>query len=246
MPLPARCSDGADHPRAAVPGLWRPVTAEPTIPGLVLSLGEAGPTMGGAGPASAMLAHFDSSSVATGAHLGARRRTPAESRVRASHCPAYACGRRRTPADGARNCLVMSRSAVRVRSSAPSFPVPGSHRAGGHEGLWLSTPSARLTPAFGRRSRSARVAVELELVRSARPDGVGRDSADVFTHVPINYGVCLPTRARPRARWRARAGGSGSPGPSTRGPEARPRRTRMRGTRRSGRRNRRCCPDSRP
>ena len=70
---------------------------------------------------------FDSSGVAAGAVRGARWRPPAESRTAPSHWIAYASGRRRTVAETPRNQFVISRSAVRFRSSAPDFSFPRKH-----------------------------------------------------------------------------------------------------------------------
>jgi len=65
---------------------------------------------------------LDSNGVAAGADTGGRRQTSVESGGRASLCLAYLSGRPRTPVENPHRQLVMSRSTVRVRSSAPCFP----------------------------------------------------------------------------------------------------------------------------
>ncbi len=80
------------------------------------NLNRRGQVLGGHSPGRP---HSDRNAVATGADIGARGQTSAESAHPASTCPAYVSGRPWTPVEKSRNRLVMSRSAVRVRSSAP-------------------------------------------------------------------------------------------------------------------------------
>ncbi len=165
---------------------------------------------------------FDSSGVTAGADDDERWRSTVESRNAPSACPAYANGRWWTVVEKPRIQLVMSRSAVRFRSSAPHRRLrnQGLATGGGQPAPKLeSAPDNNATAAGDRRRSCGRgwTTIGRGPERPAGPQGAQVAPGRVGASAPCPRDPCgfqAAVRADPVARRRVATGSRGGRRPT--------------------------------